>query len=84
MLPITWSTPGLPTPPVPAKPTRHRAKAPKTFEGLTTQPPCALYERETVHPNPPSPEPPAPVPLTHRRPQTVDTSRHLWPHTEGA
>src|SRR5215475_883884 len=53
MLHVTWSKPGLPTPPVPAKPKRHRAKAPKTFEGLTTKPHCALCERDTVHPKPP-------------------------------
>src|SRR4030095_5041778 len=54
MLHVTWSKPGLPTPPVPAKPKRHRANAPKTFEGLTTKPHCALCERDTVHPKPPA------------------------------
>src|SRR5215475_10012040 len=82
MLHVTGSKPSLPTPPVPAKPTRHRANAPKPFEGLTTKPHCALCERETVHPQPPSPVPPNPVPLTNRRPHTVDTSRHFCPHTE--
>jgi len=82
MLHVTWSKPGLPTPPVPAKPKRHRAKAPKTFEGLTTKPHCALCERDTVPPKPPSPVPPDPVPLTNRRPHTVDTSMHFCPHTE--
>jgi hypothetical protein len=82
MLHVTWSKPGLPTPPVPAKPKRHRANAPKTFEGLTTKPHCALCERDTVHPKPPSPVPPDPVPLTNRRPHTVDTSMHFCPHTE--
>src|SRR5215475_5750626 len=82
MLHVTGSKPSLPTPPVPAKPTRHRANAPKPFEGLTTKPHCALCERETVHPQPPSPVPPDPVPLTNRRPHTVETSRHFCPHTE--
>lgn len=81
MLHVTWFKPGLPAPPVLAKPKRHRANAPKPFEGLTTKPPCALCERDTVHPNPPSPVPPDPVPLTNRRPHTVDTSMHFCPHT---
>ena len=82
MLHVTWSQPGLPTPPVPAKPKRHRAKAPKPFAGLTTKPHCALCERDTAHPKSPSPVPPDPVPLTNRRPPTVDTSRHFCPHTD--
>ena len=81
MLHVTWSKPGLPTPPVPAKPKHHRATTPKPFEGLTTKPHCALCERETVHPKPPAPVPPDPVPLTNRRPHTVDTSMHFCPHT---
>ena len=81
LLHVTWSKPGLPTPPVPAQPKRHRANVPKPFEGLTTKPPCALCERETAHPKPPSPVLPDPVPLTNRRPDTVDTSRHFCPHT---
>jgi hypothetical protein len=40
-----------------------------------------VCERDTVHPKPPSPVPPDPVPLTNRRPHTVDTSRHFCPHT---
>ena len=66
---------------MPAQPKGHRAKAPKTFEGLTTKPHCALCERDTVPPKPPSPVPPDPVLLTHRRPHTVDTSMHFCPHT---
>ena len=81
MLHVTWSKPGLPTPPVPAKPKRRRAKAPKPFVGLTTKPHCALCERDTAPPKPPSPVPPDPVPLTNRRPHPVDTSRHFCPHT---
>jgi hypothetical protein len=79
MLHVTWSKPGLPTPPGPAKPKRHRANASQTVEGLTTKPHGALCEREPVPPNPPAPRPPDPVPLTHRRPPTVDTSMHLGP-----
>jgi len=43
--------------------------------------PCALCERETVHPTPSAPVPPDPLPLTNRRPRTVNTSRHFCPHT---
>jgi len=80
MLHVTWSKPGLPTPPVPAQPKRPRSKAPKAFEGLTKKPHCALCERDTAHPKPPAPVPPDPLPLTHRRPRTVDTSMHFCPH----
>ena len=52
MLHVTWSKPGLPTPPVPAKPKRKRSTEPKAFEGLTHKPHCALCERETAHPTP--------------------------------
>src|SRR4029450_11001723 len=58
MLHVTWSKPGLPTPPVPAQPKRPRSKAPKAFEGLTTKPHCALCERGTAHLTPPCPVPP--------------------------
>ena len=34
-----------------------------------------------MHPKPPAPVPPDPVPLTNRRPHTVDTSMHFCPHT---
>ena len=82
MLHVTWSKSGLPTPPVPAKPKRNRSNEPKAFEGLTKKPPCALCERETAPPKPPSPVPPDPMPLTNRRPRTVDTSMHFCPHTD--
>ena len=82
MLHVTGSKPGLPTPPVPAKPKRTRSNAPKAFEGLTKKPHCALCECDTAHPKPPSPVPPDPMPLTNRRPRTVDTSRHFCPHTD--
>ena len=81
MLHVTWSKPGLPTPPVPAQPKRPRSKAPKAFEGLTKKPHCALCERGTAHLTPPCPVPPDPMPPTNRRPRTVDTSMHFCPHT---
>jgi IS1 family transposase len=81
MLHVTWSKPGLPTPPVPAQPKRPRSKAPKAFEGLTTKPHCALCERGPAPLTPPCPVPPDPMPPTHRRPRTVDTSMHFCPHT---
>ena len=46
-----WSKPGLPTPPVPAKPKRNRSNEPKAFEGLTQKPHCALCEQETADPH---------------------------------
>src|SRR5215510_15405177 len=73
MLHATESKPGLPAPPMPAKPKRPRCTEPKLFAGLTHKPPCALCERETVPPTPPAPVPPAPMPPTNRRPRTVDT-----------
>ena len=82
LLHVTESKPGLPAPPMPAKPKRKRSAEPTPFAGLTHRPPCALCERETVHPTPPAPVPPAPLPPTHRRPRTVDTSRHFCPHTD--
>jgi hypothetical protein len=48
--------------------------------GLTQRPPCALCEREAAQPQLPPPMPPAPMPPPHRRPRTVDTSRHFCPH----
>ena len=71
MLHVTWPKPGPPTPPVPAQPKRNRSNEPKTFEGVTKKPHCALCERETAHPQPPAPVPPdqrtdVPVPWTPR------------------
>jgi IS1 family transposase len=82
MLHVTWSKPGLPTPPVPAQPKRNRSNEPKAFEGLTKKPHCALCERDTAHLKPPSPVPPEPMPPTNRRPRTVDTAMHFCPHTD--
>src|SRR5438132_13730085 len=57
-----------------------RSKEPKPFAGLTQRPPCALCEREAAQPQLPPPMPPDPMPPPHRRPRTVDTSRHCCPH----
>src|SRR5499425_2627402 len=69
------------TPAQPIMPQRRRSKAPKPFAGLTHKPHCALCEQEATHPQAPPPTPPEPMPPTHRRPRTVDTSRHFCPHT---
>jgi IS1 family transposase len=82
MVHVTCSKPGLPTPPIPAQPKRSRSKTPKAFEGLTKKPHCALCERGPAHLTPPCPVPPDPMPLTHRRPRTVDTSMHFCPHPD--
>ena len=50
MLHLTESKPGLPAPPVPAKPKRKRSPEPKAFEGLTQKPHCVLCEPETGRP----------------------------------
>src|SRR6516162_2279293 len=69
------------TPAQPILPRRQRAKEPKPLAGITLKPHCALCEHETTHPKLPPPVPPEPMPPTHRRPRTVDTSRHFCPHT---
>ena len=85
MLPLSWPRRSEPPPPVPAtpiEPQRKRSPEPTAFAGLTHKPPCALCERETGE-TPPAPPPrPDPMPPPHRRPRTVDTSRHFCPHTE--
>jgi len=85
MLHAVWPSRGAGSHPRPAasapiKPTRPRAHAPQPFAGLTHNPPCALCAQEAVHPQAPPPVPPEPMPPTHRRPRTVDTSRHFCPH----
>jgi IS1 family transposase len=81
MLHLTGSKPGLPAPPVPAKPKRKRSPEPKAFEGLTHKPHCVLCEPETGETHPPPPVRPDPLPLANRRPRTVDTSMHFCPHS---
>ena len=68
------------TPAKPIMPQRQRSKEPKPFAGLTLKPSCALCEHEATHPKLPPPVPPEPMPPTHRRPRTVDTSRHFCPY----
>jgi len=70
-----------PHPAAPITPRRQRSTAPKPFVGLTHKPPCALCEQEAAPPKAPPPVRPDPMPPTHRRPRTVDTSRHFCPHT---
>src|SRR5215467_14444232 len=82
MLHLTGSKPGLPSPPVPATPKRKRSPELKAFEGLTHKPHCVLCEQETGETHPPPPVRPDPMPLTNRRPRTVDTSMHFCPHPE--
>jgi IS1 family transposase/transposase-like protein len=80
MLYVTWSKPGLTTPPVPAQPKRTRSSEPTPFAGRTHKPPCALCEQATGESASAPPRRPDPMPPTHRRPRTVDTSRHFCPH----
>jgi hypothetical protein len=80
MLHLTGSKPGLPAPPVPAKPKRKRSTEPTVFEGLPHKPPCVLCDQATGETNVPPPGRPALMPLTNRRPRKVDTSRHFCPH----
>jgi hypothetical protein len=81
LLHLTGSKPGLTTPPVAAKPKRKRSAEPKAFQGLTQKPHCVLCEQEAGETPPAPPRRPDPMPLTHRRPRTVDTSMHFCPHT---
>src|SRR6266404_8540052 len=80
MLHVAWPTQGVTPLPVRTLPRRRRPNKPTPFAGLTQKPPCARCEHDTAHPTAPSGVPPEPVPPTHRRPRTVDTSRHFCPH----
>lgn len=85
MLPHLWPSPpgGAPqTPTQPIRPKRQRSTEPKPFAGLTHKPHCALCEHESGERAPAPPQRPDPIPPTHRRPRTVDTSRHFCPHTD--
>jgi len=78
MLHAVWPSRGAGSHPRPAeaapiKPTRHRSHAPQPFAGLMHKPPCALCAQEAVPPQASPPMPPDPMPLTHRRPRTVQT-----------
>src|SRR4030095_15186603 len=68
----------------PISPRRRRSNAPTLFVGLTHKPHCALCEHEATPPQVPPPVFPAPMPPTHRRPRTVDTSRHFCPQANCA
>ncbi len=83
MLHVTGSNPGLPASPAAAQPKRKSSTEPKAFEGLTQKPHCVLCEQEINETAPAPPRRPDPMPLTHRRPRTVDTSQHFCPHTDG-
>ena len=82
MLHVTGSNPGLPASPAVAKPKRKSSTEPKAFEGLTQKPHCVLCEQEINETAPAPPRRPDPMPLTNRRPRTVDTSQHFCPHTD--
>src|SRR6266567_4838664 len=80
MLHVAGPTQGVTPLPVRTLPRRRRPNKPTPFAGLTQKPHCARCEHDTAHPTAPSGVPPEPVPPTHRRPRTVDTSRHFCPH----
>jgi hypothetical protein len=70
-----------PAPETPMQPTRQRATEPQPVAGLPHTPPGVLWQQETGETHLPPPVQPAPLPRTHRRPQTVETSRHVCPHS---
>jgi transposase-like protein/IS1 family transposase len=85
MLPYLWppSRRGMPTRPAdPIPPKPKRSGEPKTFEGLTQKPFCALCEQATGESAPEPPRRPDPMPPTNRRPRRVDTSMHFCPHSD--
>jgi len=82
MLHAIWPSRCAVAPPQPAalvKSPRQRFHEPKPFAGLIHKPPCALCEQETAPPTPQPPIRPDPMLPTHRRPRTVDTSKHYCP-----
>src|SRR5712691_9195853 len=74
------ASPPLPTAPLPPGSKRKRTSEPQPFEGLTQRPLCAACEHDAQHPHVPPSRRPDPMPPTHRRPCTIDTSRHFCPH----
>jgi transposase-like protein/IS1 family transposase len=85
MLPYLWppSRRGMPTRPAdPIPPKPKRSGEPKTFEGLTQKPFCALCEQATRESALEPPRRPDPMPPTNRRPRRVDTSMHFCPHSD--
>src|SRR5262245_58774171 len=82
MLHLSWPGRSAPPPNPPAPPIKpKRSTEPKAFEGLTHKPHCAVCAQETGETKPPPPVRPDPMPPTNRRPRTVDTSKHFYPHT---
>src|SRR5262245_6372007 len=85
MLHAVWPSRGAESQPRPAeaaplKSKRKRSREPKPFAGLTHKPYCALCAQQNAEHTPAPPLRPHPMPLTHRRPRTVDTSMHFCPH----
>jgi IS1 family transposase len=83
---LSWLWPNdpatrYPTRPQP-RPPHKRFNEPKPFAGLTQRPHCPLCEQDIMPPQALPPAPPDPLPPTHRRPRTVDTSRHFCPHAD--
>jgi len=74
------SAPPPTAPATPIKSKRKRSTEPKAFKGLTHKPHCALCEQEIGETPQAPPRRPDPMPLTNRRPRTVDTSMHFCPH----
>jgi hypothetical protein len=66
-----------PHPAAPIVPRRQRSNDPKPFAGLTQKPHCALCVQDVLHPQAPPAVRPDPMPPTHRRPRTVETSKHF-------
>jgi hypothetical protein len=81
---LSWLWPNDPATRYPTRPhpkvPRKRFNEPKLFAALTQRPPCALCEQDRMVPPGLPPAPPDPLPLRHRRPRTVDTSRPFGPH----
>jgi hypothetical protein len=85
MLHYVWpsqnaESPQLPTAPLPPRSNRQRPSEPTPFAGLTQRPHCAACAHDANHPHVPPPRRPDPMPPPHRRPCTIDPSRHFCPH----
>src|SRR5262245_40643350 len=82
MLHLSWPRRSAPPPTAPSTPIKSkRSTESKPFAGLPHKPHCALCEQQTAENAPAPPPRPDPMPLTHRRPRTVDTSMHFCPHS---